>query len=563
MDTSTQQDEPEICRNDIFAMLSASGYHRARVVGLDDYDKIVGGITWAIARCDDVAVAANLLYEESEDQNIKLRTDQSEKIISALLSIGCPHRISAHQIFKLDYPVLKNVIQWLLRRILSPKNEGKFRNFTDWFSHKNSNEMAYKEYCRRLRGAKNPQKSVTRHMKRFDKNLKFDLSIDAKCTLAEYTVHSRNGEELEQEAEKEVVEVEQNENLQEASTKKHVPTSTVREMMDQAVVDGPLGSTEPSDGLTDEPDLAQKLTVLENRIVDEETAFYTAKMDFGRLTEQLNRMVDDAEIEGEIDRQQLKDIFDSYKSTELRASELREHVLQDLQKAQAHEDRLRRNVDEFGNVQEYDEHKRELQERYAEKMKEQGEVMKETITLQYQLDGLMGTSLTSHYRKRNMERLQDSSELTQEAKAAVIDYNVTVDILTFSAKINQFVNELEKTLLAQASRPATQEYREAFVAYMNDVRNQLGEYHWKAKLTQDKARAEKDSLSQIRAEIRTKERELLFTTGELKRLLSINKVLQKTIAELVVIEQNSPLHFQNEQVEESINEEMEQLDVGL
>lgn len=574
MEQPTVEDEPQVCRNDILAMLSASGYHRARVVKLNDYDKIVGGIAWAITRCDDVAVAANLLYEESEDQNIKLRTEQSEKIIEALLAVGCPHQISAHQLFGLDFVALKNVVQWLLRRILAPQNENRFKHFTDWFSQvgRTSNDVAIKEFRRRLKGRRVNQRTMTRYMKRFDTTIMFDLSLDAKCTLAEYVVYSRSGEiEEKPEAAEAVKETEEGkDNLQEASSKKHVPTSTVREMMDKAVVENLFKPDAPEVAesrkkmceMVDEFNIAKRLAKLEERVVDEAATFYTTKKEHEELAEKFRRMMDKVNSEEEIsssDREQLKEIFDSFKATEKRAAELREHVVKDLRKAQEHQDRLRRNVDEFGNVQAYCPFKREAMEKHGEKVKEIGKTVQEAINIQFRLDRYMCNALKSHYRRRNMERIQDSSDLTHEAKSAVIDYNVTIDILTFSAKINQFINEVEKTLLEQ---PATQEYRDAFVAYMNDVRNQLGEYHWKAKITQDKSKTEKESLAKFRAEIRAKEREVLFTTGELKKLLDVNLLLQKQIAHIAVMEKASP-NFEKERVENLMTKAIENLNIPL
>ncbi|CAL2031202.1 unnamed protein product [Caenorhabditis brenneri] len=572
MEQPTVEDEPQVCRNDIIAMLSASGYHRARVVKLNDYDKIVGGIAWAITRCDDVAVAANLLYEESEDQNIKLRTEQSEKIIEALVSVGCPHQISAHQLFGLDFVALKNVVQWLLRRILAPQNENRFKHFTDWFSQvdRNSNDdVAIKEYRRRLKGRRVNQRTMTRYMKRFDTTIIFDLSLDAKCTLAEYVVYSRSGEieEKPEAAEDAKKEEDGKDNLQEASSKKHVPTSTVREMMDKATVENLFKPDTPEVAesrkkiceMIDEFNVAKKLAKLEDRLVAEATEFFTAKKEHEELAEKFKRMMDKVNSEEEIDREQLKEIFDSFKSAEKRAAELREHCVKDLKKAQEHQNRLRLNVDEHGKVQAYCPFKREAMEKHAEKVKEIGKSVREAISIQFRLDKYMCNALKSHYRRRNMERIQDSSDLTHEAKSAVIDFNVTVDILTFSTKINQFINEVEKTLLAQ---PATQEYRDAFVAYMNDVRNQLGEYHWKAKITQDKSKTEKESLAKFRAEIRAKEREVLFTTGELKKLLDVNRLLQKQIAHIAVMEKASE-NFEKERVEKLMTTSIERMNIPL
>lgn len=579
MDSSNSSGEPDssaTCRDDIIAMFSAAGYHRVRTTNIDDYNRIVGGIVWAITRYDDVEVAANILYVESEEDNIKFRTEQCEKIIEALTAIKCQYQLSAHQIFGLDYVALKSVVQWILRRVLA-QNMGidtKNKYITDWFTmdHVATEADALKEYRRRLRRSNelDRKSSTNRYMKRFDNSIIFDLTMDAKCTIAEYLDYSKTGEskylgfkEEEEKAKQGIVGEEGGDdkvegNLQEASTKKHVPTSTVREMMDQLSVTV-FNESNPKDketafevcDLIDDFNIPQRLAALENRLVDEAAAFYRAKKDHEELAEKYTSIMKPVEDSDKIyrDLEQMSEIMKTFQDTQNRAQELRTHVLKDLEKCRRYEEILRRNVDEHGNIQKYCAHKREIMEQFAEKTKLVADSVRDVLTLQFRLDRILNATLSSHYRKRNMERIQNSEDLTRETKSAVIDYNVTIDILTFSAKINGFINQVEQSLMAE---PATQEYRDSFVAYMNDVRTQLGEYHWKAKLTQDKTVVEKTTLSHLRSAIRLKEREVAYTTGEMKKLLRLNKVLQKTALQLAEIEEKSP-EFQCSEAKKAAN----------
>lgn len=533
------------CRNDIIAMLSASGYHRARVSCLNDYDKIVGGIVWAIMRCDDVDVAVDLLYEESEDQNIKLRTEQSEKLIEALKAVQCPHEIATHQISGLDFLALKNVIQWLLRHVLAQESKGnKFKHFTEWFSmHHEHRDEALKDFRHHLRRGV----TTTRYMKRFDNSAMFNLSMDAKCTLAEYVVYSRTGDRLVGFTD----ETEETDNLKEASTKKHVPTTTVRKMMDEAVVETFKNDTESiktsREGMckeVDELNIPQRLEALESLVIDEAELFQQVKDTHKQLSDRYNtiknRVVSNDQMftfyNSNSDLDQLAEIVKFFEVTQARADELRACAECDVRMAQNHENLLRQNRDKNGKMQKYCVKQREIVDDWAERMKMVYVTCRDVVALQFRLDRYLKT-LISHYRKRHMEKLLESSELTQEAKTNVIDHNVTIDILTFSAKIKGFMDEVEKSLVVE---PASQEYRDAFVSYMNDVRTQLGEYHWKAKLTQDKTLAEKDTLAALRTRIRQKEREVSNTSDEMKRMLKIYESLKEVDSLLAQREEISP-----------------------
>ncbi|CAP38616.2 Protein CBG21952 [Caenorhabditis briggsae] len=464
MDSSGNGEENEsskACRDDIIAMLIASGYHKARIGSLNFYNRIVGGIAWAITRYDDVEVAADLLYEESEDQNIKIRTEQSEKIIEALKSINCPYQLSAHQIFGLDFPALKNVIQWILRKILSrPPNT--HRHVISWVSRsQKTSNSEFPKFRRRQ------MTSTTRHLKRFDNSVKYSLAMDAKCTLAEYSV---SGGTVVLDSEDEQLGLERD-------------TATTENL--------------------------QELKKMEKENEDLERKFT-------RISEKL-------ENNEEFDLQQIEELIKSFKTTQIRAEEL-QNLVSNLENSESDDEKNLRNSEDF------ESEKLEIQEKFNEKTKELSESIREIIALQFQLDRLNSTNFSAIYRKRNMERIQNSLELTQESKMAVIDFNVTCDILTFSKRITGFMDEVEKSLLAEPMQ--TQDHRDAFVSYMNDVRTQLGEYHWKATLTQGNMDVEKTGLAQIRTALRAKEREVANTTLEMKKLLNLNRLLQKTAAEL-------------------------------
>ncbi|PIC43754.1 hypothetical protein B9Z55_004373 [Caenorhabditis nigoni] len=442
MDSSGNGEENEsskACRDDIIAMLIASGYHRARMSSLNFYNRIVGGIAWAITRYDDVEVAADLLYEESEDQNIKIRTEQSEKIIEALISIDCPYQLSAHQIFGLDFPALKNVIQWILRKILSrPPNT--HRHVIRWVSRsQKTSDSEIPKFRRR--------QMTSRNLKRFDNSVKYSLAMDAKCTLAEYSI---SGSTVVVDSEDEQLALERDtttENLQEISTKKHVPTSMVREMIENAIIED-VGDSEDVSFKNSEIQNSENLNLplkienLEEKLAQEAEELKELEKKNEDLERKLTRIFEKLENNEEFDLQQIEELIKSFKSTQIRAEELQNLVF-NLENSE--------NDDEknLGNLEDFETEKLEIQEKFNEKTKELSESIREIIALQFQLDRLNSTNFSAIYRKRNMERIQNSLELTQESKMAVIDFNVTCDILTFSKRITGFMDEVEKSLLAE------------------------------------------------------------------------------------------------------------------
>ncbi|XP_031631504.1 protein furry isoform X4 [Contarinia nasturtii] len=111
-----EDEEQNAKQQDIFDILVAAGYFRARIKGLSAFDKIVGGMTWCISACD-YNVDVDLLFHEN--LTIGQKITLTEKIVAALPKMKCPYLIEPHQIQGLDFINIFPVIQWLVKRSAS------------------------------------------------------------------------------------------------------------------------------------------------------------------------------------------------------------------------------------------------------------------------------------------------------------------------------------------------------------------------------------------------------------------------------------------------------------
>lgn len=65
MHADVREDEEQVVKlGEIVELLVAAGYFRARIKGLSDFDKVIGGMCWAIDMCD-VDVDIDLMFHES------------------------------------------------------------------------------------------------------------------------------------------------------------------------------------------------------------------------------------------------------------------------------------------------------------------------------------------------------------------------------------------------------------------------------------------------------------------------------------------------------------------
>ncbi|XP_037343554.2 coiled-coil domain-containing protein 93 isoform X1 [Pungitius pungitius] len=117
----TREDEEQSVKlAEILELLLAAGYFRARIKGLSPFDKVVGGMTWCITTCNfDIDV--DLLFQENSTIGQKIAL--TEKIVSVLPKMKCPHCLEPHQIQGLDYIHIFPVIQWLVKRAIETREE--------------------------------------------------------------------------------------------------------------------------------------------------------------------------------------------------------------------------------------------------------------------------------------------------------------------------------------------------------------------------------------------------------------------------------------------------------
>ncbi|XP_035994667.1 coiled-coil domain-containing protein 93 isoform X2 [Fundulus heteroclitus] len=117
---SREDEDQSVKLAEILELLLVAGYFRARIKGLSPFDKVVGGMTWCITTCNfDIDV--DLLFQENS--TIGQKISLTEKIVSVLPKMKCPHRLEPHQIQGLDFIHIFPVIQWLVKRAIETREE--------------------------------------------------------------------------------------------------------------------------------------------------------------------------------------------------------------------------------------------------------------------------------------------------------------------------------------------------------------------------------------------------------------------------------------------------------
>lgn len=187
-----REDEEQTSKQlEIFDLLVAAGYFRAKIKGISPFDKIVGGMTWCIESCDfDVDI--DLLFHENLIIGQKIAL--TEKIVAVLIKMKCPCPIEPHQIQGLDFINIFPVIQWLVKRSFENRAEkaerlkkfacGEFHNSFQLKSDVEVKERDHKilENLERVKAVCGPK----RLYRKKDGVFPDDLATRVRITLLEY-----------------------------------------------------------------------------------------------------------------------------------------------------------------------------------------------------------------------------------------------------------------------------------------------------------------------------------------------------------------------------------------
>lgn len=199
---------------EISDLLVAAGYFRARIKGISSFDKIVGGMAWAIEVC---AVDIDVDLPFNENLSIGQKISLTEKIVRVLLRMKCPHRIEPHQIQGLDFDHIFPVVQWLVKKAIETKAETEdiHREYAVYLFDKTHGPVGTTgnaQFQAAFQGAYATLQERYRPRRRFRHHARHTLKTEAaqvQATLMEYGYggHWARGPEGDQQAQQESKEI--------------------------------------------------------------------------------------------------------------------------------------------------------------------------------------------------------------------------------------------------------------------------------------------------------------------------------------------------------------------
>ena len=132
---SSSENNSNRFREEVMRLLLSAGYFRVRMPDIDDFDKVAGGLAWAL-KSSSVDVDVDIFFKERPNIGEKIKI--SESICAGLAKSKCPFPLAPYQIQGLDFPKLFPIMQWLVKLVIATRNEfGDFMRSYAEFSFNN------------------------------------------------------------------------------------------------------------------------------------------------------------------------------------------------------------------------------------------------------------------------------------------------------------------------------------------------------------------------------------------------------------------------------------------
>ncbi len=120
--------EKERKTQEIMDLLLAAGYFRVRIQGLSTFDKVIGGLAWAVT-ASNYDVDVDVVFQEQSTIGQKIKV--SESICKALNAMKCRYPLEPHQIQGEDYDSVFPVLKWLIKTLIETREGHHVRRFSE------------------------------------------------------------------------------------------------------------------------------------------------------------------------------------------------------------------------------------------------------------------------------------------------------------------------------------------------------------------------------------------------------------------------------------------------
>uniref|UniRef100_A0A8C5Q1G4 Coiled-coil domain-containing protein 93 n=1 Tax=Leptobrachium leishanense TaxID=445787 RepID=A0A8C5Q1G4_9ANUR len=556
---SREDEEQGVKLAEILELLVAAGYFRARIKGLSPFDKVVGGMTWCITTCNfDIDV--DLLFQENSTIGQKIAL--TEKIVSVLPRMKCPHRLEPHQIQGLDFIHIFPVIQ---DELFAQRREKSLKSLNQSFD-------LYKprrRYKRRADAAHIPDEETRVHSTLLEYGRRYGISKQSKTEKSDdhkspaVSITAAKGEAGEEDAlraEEEhriktlmvaMAAMDLEEGRLAASTVGHIvglQSQEIKQMASEyAEKQSELSAEERPENLGAAAQHRWKVTSLNKQILQRNKVLEQlkaqeaglqcecddAKQDLAKVTgysEKLDQELSSLEsAESKANPgvlQKLRDLVAMNESLKAQEQQFRSHCRDEMARLQQNIENLKSESAE--NTEEKERTHLLEQQHKAEREKLQrirlllARRNREIAILQRKIDEVPSRAELTQYQKRFIELYGQVSATHKETKQFFTLYNTLDDKKVYLEKEVNLLNSIHDNFQQAMASPGT---RDQFLRQMEQIVDGIRQNRNKVEKKKQENKMRRDQLNDEYLELLEKQRLYFKTVKEFKEECRKNEIL--------------------------------------
>ncbi|EGT40501.1 hypothetical protein CAEBREN_04574 [Caenorhabditis brenneri] len=538
------QEFPEITIDDVIKQLGMIGYHRARVMQLSNYDKIVGGVACLVDVFRPLSPFENWIFEEDDVHGTKKavadKRKEVEQVIGALTKVGCPYSSSVNDFLNCNQAVMSQIVSWVLPKVSRAALEkSRYECFLSTFNNPYDDLQSFtRDFVKGLRRFNETQHFELRRMDLFDTSIIRDKEANGKMILTEYNFYARNacrkypswspkyeggedylpgGYHVHQEVFREAREC-----LDDMGSKLFEKLKNTSKIVATQLYT-----------LIEDLEMAEGIAKIEARFIEEAVKYYEMFREYNTLNE--------------IYRSSLQ-FIDNLKKPDL--DEMNEHCQRLIAKGFLTEDAFYRKVDQARSTEQsllspFDENgdrrkycfvRREEAKWWNYEHRKWDWRIMECIGLRSQLARAYTDYQAFIAERDSTEPSSDdeAEELRSVRITKTMDANISDDITLIMTKINHGIAEVE--LMLSPVEKADMDLRRAYIAYATDSSQLLADLYWKAKFMYIERRQLCDQMDKLKSDIKKARHRVHYARVEVHKLSRLNMAIRHFETQFFVFE---------------------------
>uniref|UniRef100_A0A1I7TRC4 KOG2701 domain-containing protein n=1 Tax=Caenorhabditis tropicalis TaxID=1561998 RepID=A0A1I7TRC4_9PELO len=523
--------------------IAASGYHRVRVLTIDPFESMIGGITWMVSLFEPKVNGKQWVYQEGNNKPLAQKILEVDQIVEAVHKMKDSVKVTRDDFLKPNPRPVRKFVRWLIDLIneFDGKNYWQ-KDFENCFKKVYVNEeAAIADLIHNLRNRDRVKPTGPNPMDLFDTSLLRDYFATPWMIITEYVNYLNTGKRIYPKYDPGVMyrffglKVKDIPVLIPPTYRIQVPEECVNkrnelqklseELRDNLKTQFAKDYAERMISMMSELNVYTVLVRSEGRFIYERMNYFADSQEYSRLLEK-SRDFEKISVE-RVDYDRLRQLI---KETVTRVKNLREALKEDMKVMRFVEKKMTDRMD---------------REKSEDQAKKKGELMKR-ISICSELIPTIEETFQAFCEAREQ---RDSDEPEPQKIGRDIDGDLAKEYMVAITHLDATYNLLSS--LRALNEPNTQILFTAFYAFVMDLRSQYHNMRARAAIMFEQRRDLQEKLVKLRATVRKNECEAYYGKIEAEQVELLSAITSTVKVDFDLWEMESPVFQMSKKSEDA------------